>query len=64
MPEIGPQMTEPPRQESPGEMQQRLASLLAAAAPLFLGIQLSTREREAVATLIATFFRWKRDHKA
>jgi hypothetical protein len=61
MPQIGPQMTEPPRHYSPGEMQQRLAELLAMGVRLY-GVELSSHEKEALATLIGTFFRWKREY--
>jgi hypothetical protein len=52
-------MTEPPRQESPGEAQQRLAELLAMAVRLF-NLELSPQEKEALATLIGAFNRWRK----
>jgi hypothetical protein len=64
MPEIGPQMTEPPRKESPGEAQVRLAELFTMAVRLFFSLELYAQEKEAVATLIGTFLRWKRMNKS
>jgi hypothetical protein len=60
--EIGPQMTEPPRGESPGEKAQYYASLAVMAARLFLKLELSKTEQAAVATLVGTFLRVQKSH--
>jgi hypothetical protein len=60
--EIGPQMTDPPRGESPGEQAQRYASLAVMAARLFLKLELSKKEQDAVATLTGTFLRVQKSH--
>ena len=60
--QIGPQITEPPRGESPGEKAQRYASLAVMVARLFLKLELSKREQDAVATLVGTFLRVQKSH--
>jgi hypothetical protein len=50
---------EPPRRVSPGERYQRLADLAVMGVRLFLDLEMSPNEREAVVTLLGLYHRWQ-----
>lgn len=62
MPQIGSPFDEPQRQISIGEKEQSFANLSAAAVRLFLNLEMSEKERDAVATLAGLFHRWQSLH--
>jgi hypothetical protein len=63
MGEFTPEVSEPPRKESPGEYQQRIADLVSIAVQWYTKLELYPQEKAAIAVLVGTFRRFMESAK-